>query len=50
MLEAEPLGWPVVVKPVMSSSGKGQTVVDGPDGLAQAWTNAIAGARGFSTR
>ena len=33
MLEAEPLGWPVVVKPVMSSSGKG-TVVDGPDGLA----------------
>lgn len=24
---AEPLGWPVVVKPVMSSSGKGQSVV-----------------------
>ena len=50
MLEAEPLGWPVVVKPVMSSSGKGQTVVDGPEGLAQAWSNAIAGARGLSTR
>lgn len=27
---AEPLGWPVVVKPVMSSSGKGQSVVEGP--------------------
>ncbi len=47
---AAPLGWPVVVKPVMSSSGKGQSVVDGPDGIAQAWEAALAGARGAGTR
>ena len=47
---AAPLGWPVVVKPVMSSSGKGQSVVKGPDGLEQAWAAALAGARGDSTR
>ena len=40
----------VVVKPVMSSSGKGQSVVDGPDGLDQAWGAAMAGARGTSPR
>ena len=47
---AEPLGWPVVVKPVMSSSGKGQSVVRGPDELDQAWDAAIANARGTSAR
>ena len=47
---AAPLGWPVVIKPVMSSSGKGQSVVKGPDGLDQAWAAAMAGARGDSTR
>ncbi|CAI8163809.1 MAG: Formate-dependent phosphoribosylglycinamide formyltransferase [Prochlorococcus marinus str. MIT 9215] len=47
---AEPLGWPVVVKPVMSSSGKGQSVVDSPEGLQKAWQAAIEGARGTSTR
>ena len=47
---AGPLGWPVVVKPVMSSSGKGQSVVEGPEGLAQAWSKAMDGARGISTR
>ena len=47
---AEPLGWPVVVKPVMSSSGKGQSVVKGPDGLDQAWAAAMTGARGDSPR
>ena len=45
---AEPLGWPVVVKPVMSSSGKGQSVVKGPEDLKQAWDSAMAGARGTS--
>ena len=40
------LGWPVVVKPVMSSSGKGQSVVRGPEEIAAAWENAMAGARG----
>ena len=47
---AAPLGWPVVVKPVMSSSGKGQSVVHGPDGIEAAWQAAMAGARGSGTR
>jgi len=47
---AEPLGWPVVVKPVMSSSGKGQSVVQGPGGITAAWEAAMAGARGAGAR
>ena len=47
---ATPLGWPVVVKPVMSSSGKGQSVVKGPEDIAAAWDSAMAGARGESSR
>ncbi|MEO1002128.1 MAG: formate-dependent phosphoribosylglycinamide formyltransferase [Cyanobacteria bacterium J06638_7] len=47
---AAPLGWPVVVKPVMSSSGKGQSVVPGPEGIAAAWQTAMAGARGAGAR
>lgn len=47
---AAPLGWPVVVKPVMSSSGKGQSVVQGPEGIPAAWEAALAGARGAGTR
>jgi len=44
------LGWPVVVKPVMSSSGKGQTVVRGPEAISAAWTAAMEGARGAGAR
>ena len=47
---AAPLGWPVVVKPVMSSSGKGQSVVDGPEEISAAWEAAMAGARGSGAR
>jgi phosphoribosylglycinamide formyltransferase 2 len=47
---AAPLGWPVVVKPVMSSSGKGQSVVEGPAGISAAWEAAMAGARGSGAR
>jgi phosphoribosylglycinamide formyltransferase 2 len=47
---AGPLGWPVVVKPVMSSSGKGQSLVHGPEDLEAAWQAAMAGARGASAR
>jgi len=47
---AAPLGWPVVVKPVMSSSGKGQSVVQGPEGIGTAWEAALAGARGSGAR
>ena len=46
---AAPLGWPVVVKPVMSSSGKGQSVATNPEELHQAWTAATQGARGSSS-
>lgn len=45
---AQDLGWPVVVKPVMSSSGKGQSVVDTPEAITAAWEYAMAGARGES--
>ncbi len=47
---AEPLGWPVVVKPVMSSSCKGQSVVICADDMAKAWDAAMAGARGTSSQ
>ncbi len=47
---AAPLGWPVVVKQVMSSSGKGQSVVQGPEGIQPAWEAAMAGARGAGAR
>ena len=47
---AEPLGWPVVVKPVMSSSGKGQSVVKSAEDLDQAWEAAMANARGTSNQ
>jgi phosphoribosylglycinamide formyltransferase 2 len=40
------IGFPNVVKPVMSSSGKGQSVVKSASEVEQAWSNAIAGARG----
>jgi phosphoribosylglycinamide formyltransferase 2 len=38
-------GYPCIVKPVMSSSGKGQSSVDGPDDLSQAWDYALQGGR-----
>ncbi len=47
---AAPLGWPVVVKPVMSSSGKGQSLVRGPEQIDAAWEAAMAGARGVGAR
>ena len=40
------IGFPNVVKPVMSSSGKGQSVVNSAEELEKAWSYAIAGARG----
>lgn len=42
---ARALGFPCVVKPVMSSSGKGQSVVDSEAGLQAAWEYAQAGGR-----
>lgn len=42
---AEVAGFPCFVKPVMSSSGKGQSYVEGPDGIAAAWRYALEGGR-----
>ena len=39
------IGTPCVVKPVMSSSGKGQSVITSPDGVSTAWTIAQQGGR-----
>src|SRR5208337_2084220 len=40
------IGFPNVVKPVMSSSGKGQSVVYKADEVESAWNYAVAGMRG----
>ncbi len=37
--------YPCVVKPVMSSSGKGQTVLKGPDDVEKAWEYAMSAGR-----
>lgn len=39
------IGYPCVVKPVMSSSGKGQSKLNGPQDVATAWAHAMAGGR-----
>ncbi|ULN46402.1 formate-dependent phosphoribosylglycinamide formyltransferase [Mycolicibacterium goodii] len=44
------IGYPCVVKPVMSSSGKGQSKINGPDEVAPAWEYAMAGGRVSQTR
>ncbi|MGB3845010.1 MAG: formate-dependent phosphoribosylglycinamide formyltransferase [Sphingopyxis sp.] len=44
------IGFPLVVKPVMSSSGKGQSTVRGADEIAAAWDYAAAGMRGDRLR
>ena len=41
----EALGLPCVVKPVMSSSGKGQSLVKAPSDIQKAWDYAQAGGR-----
>jgi phosphoribosylglycinamide formyltransferase 2 len=42
---ARDVGLPCIVKPVMSSSGKGQSKVDRAEDLPQAWDYAARGAR-----
>jgi phosphoribosylglycinamide formyltransferase 2 len=42
---AEAVGWPCIVKPVVSSSGKGQSLVRGIDDLEAAWNAAQTGGR-----
>jgi len=44
------IGYPCVIKPVMSSSGKGQSKIDGAGEVAAAWAYAAAGGRVDSGR
>lgn len=46
----EEIGLPCVVKPVMSSSGKGQSTLRTADDVARGWTYAREGARGGAGR
>jgi len=39
------IGYPCIVKPVMSSSGKGQSRLDGPADVNMAWEYAASGSR-----
>ena len=43
---ADKVGFPCVVKPLMSSSGKGQSLVKSADELEQAWIYGCEGSRG----
>ena len=43
---AAKIGFPCVVKPLMSSSGKGQSLVKAPEELEQAWHYGCEGSRG----
>jgi len=44
------IGLPCVVKPVMSSSGHGQSTIKSPDEIEAAWTEAREGARADAGR
>jgi len=44
------IGFPCVVKPVMSSSGKGQSIVDEERDVDAAWKYAVSGMRGDRQR
>ncbi|MDQ0491928.1 formate-dependent phosphoribosylglycinamide formyltransferase [Paenibacillus brasilensis] len=44
------LGTPYVVKPLMSSSGKGQSVCRTPEDAESCWNTALEGARAKTTR
>ncbi len=47
---ADSIGYPLVMKPVMSSSGKGQSKVDSAEALEAAWDYAVANMRGDRAR
>ncbi|OHU30917.1 formate-dependent phosphoribosylglycinamide formyltransferase [Mycobacteroides franklinii] len=48
--ESGGIGYPCVVKPLMSSSGKGQSKLDGPADVENAWEYAMAGSRVTNNR
>jgi len=39
------IGYPCIIKPVMSSSGKGQSRIDEPEEIEAAWNYAMSGGR-----
>ncbi len=43
---AQKIGFPCIVKPLMSSSGKGQSLVKGAEELTRAWEYGCSGSRG----
>ena len=43
---AQKIGFPCIIKPLMSSSGHGQSKVDDASELEKAWENACGGSRG----
>lgn len=47
---AAELGWPCVIKPLMSSSGKGQSVVRSAADLDRTWAYAMEGGRASTGR
>ena len=47
---ARKIGFPVVIKPVMSSSGKGQSVAKSPSAIPESWKYACEGMRGDQKR
>ena len=49
-LQAELIGYPLLIKPVMSSSGKGQSLVNTKKDLDEAWNLAIKKSRGKSNK
>ncbi len=42
------IGLPVIIKPIMSSSGKGQSLIEEEKDIAKGWQLAMEGARGKS--
>ena len=48
--QAEKIGYPLLIKPVMSSSGKGQSLVNKKEELDEAWNLAIKKSRGKSNK
>ncbi|WP_216827711.1 formate-dependent phosphoribosylglycinamide formyltransferase [Alkalihalobacterium elongatum] len=46
----EVIGTPCVIKPIMSSSGKGQSVCRSIDDIEKSWNEAIEGGRGNQAR
>jgi phosphoribosylglycinamide formyltransferase 2 len=44
-VDAGAIGYPCLVKPVMSSSGKGQSRINRPDEIEAAWDHAMHGGR-----